>query len=84
MRSEYTMTDQQQATIMEASKPVPYMVFGGKEPRSPQENANAAWRALGEELGFDSLTVQPVPGKDDRHFTAQELVPSAEQSKSGN
>jgi len=72
MRREYEMTKEQLDRILEASKPVVYMVIGGIPPRSPQENANAAWASLGRELGFDYMTVQPVPGKDSRFFTAEE------------
>jgi hypothetical protein len=32
--------------LMDACKPVPYMVFGGVPPRSQKENANAAWAAI--------------------------------------
>jgi hypothetical protein len=69
MRKEYEMTQAQLDAILAACKPVPYMVFGGMEPRSPQENANDAWKALGNELGFDHMTVRPN-GKGDRFFTA--------------
>jgi hypothetical protein len=69
MRKEYEMTQAQLDAILNACKPVPYMVFGGMEPRSPQENANDAWAALGKELGFDHMTVRPN-GKGDRFFTA--------------
>ena len=67
---EYELTDAQLQRLLDASKPVPYLVFGGREPASPQEHANAAWSELGRELGFDYMTVQPVPGKDYRFFTA--------------
>lgn len=71
MRKEYEMTQEQLDQIMEASKPVTYMVFGGREPASPQENANRAWRNLGDKLGFKHITVQPVAGKGNRFFTAE-------------
>lgn len=73
-RKEYELTDEQLESILNlnASKPVPYMVFGGREPRSPQENANARRAALGTEMGFDFLTVQPVQGKGQKFFTAEE------------
>ncbi len=73
MRTEYEMTQVQLDKILEACKPVPYMVFGGMAPRSQQENANDAWAALGAELGFDHMTVRPN-GKGDRFFTAEEKV----------
>jgi hypothetical protein len=72
MRKEYEMTQAQLDAILNACKPVPYMVFGGMEPRSPQENANDAWAALGKEMGFDHMTVRPN-GKGDRFFSADAL-----------
>lgn len=71
MRKEFKMTEEQHERILEASKPVRYMVVGGVEPRSPQENANAAWENLGNELGFRYMTVRPIPGKSSRFFTAE-------------
>lgn len=70
MRKEFEMTEVQLAKLLDACEPVPYMVFDGMAPRSPQENANAAWRELGREMGFDSTSVKPVPGKGTRFFTA--------------
>lgn len=70
MRQEYEMTEQDFATILEACKPVPYIVIGGVMPRSPQENANDAWAELGKRMNFDAMTVQPVAGKENRFFTA--------------
>jgi len=72
MRQEYEMTDAQFDKLINACRPVPYMVFGGVPPRSPQQNANDAWMELGRELGFDWTTVQGSP-RGDRFFTA---VPS--------
>lgn len=69
-RREYEMTEEQLEKILEASKPVPYIMVGGMPPPSPQEVANAAWSRLGDELGFQYMTVQPVPGKGERFFTA--------------
>lgn len=71
MRKEFEMTEQQFETLMNASKPVPYMIFGGREPRSPQERANTAWQSLGNEMNFDHMTVQLVDGKEPRFFTAE-------------
>lgn len=68
-RSEFTLTGEQLAALVEASRPVPYMVIGGVLPPSPQENANAAWRRLGDEMGFDWRTVEGVDG-DQHRFTA--------------
>ena len=61
-RREFEMTEDDLRILLEASKPVPYIVFGGVEPRSPRENAHDAWRALGERMGFDWETVMPSSG----------------------
>lgn len=71
MRKEFEMTEEQFQRILKASQPVPYMVIGGVEPSSPQENANRAWKELGDELGFDHMSVRPVQGKSQRFFTAE-------------
>lgn len=70
MRKQFEMTQEDLDRILDACKPVPYMVFGGMPPRSPQENANAAWAELGSRLGFEHMTVQPS-SKGDRFFTAE-------------
>lgn len=74
MRREFTMAEEDMKAILEACRPVPYMVFGGIEPRSPQENANDAWCALGRKMGFDGMTVEPT-GRGDRIFTAEVVEP---------
>ena len=70
MIKEYEMTEEQLEAILEACKPVPYMVVGGMEPSSPQERANEAWKVLGEALGFQYMTVQPSD-KGQRFSTAR-------------
>ena len=72
-RAEYEMTTEQEKTLLDACKPTSVMLIGGYAGSTPQENANAAWRALGEQMGFDSMSVRPVPGKGQRFFSA---VPS--------
>ena len=75
MRQRYKMTTEQLNKILDACKPVPYMVIGGVAQRSPQENANDAWRALGDEMGFDWQSVEPDPeDADQRCFTAVAMV----------
>lgn len=69
-RTNYEMTQADMDRILEACKPVPYMVIGGHAPSSQQENANRAWAELGSRMGFDPMTVQPISGKDMRHFSA--------------
>lgn len=71
MRKEFTMNDKQYEKMVYACQPVPYMIIGGIEPRSQQENANIAWDELGEEMGFFPSTIAFV-SKDCRTFTAEE------------
>lgn len=75
MRREYEMSEAQLATLLEACKPVPYFAVGGSygNPISPQERANAAWAVLGEEMGFQHMTVEPT-NKGNRFFTAEPRV----------
>ena len=67
----FEMTQEQLDKIIKACKPVPMIMLQCGTPRSTQENANDAWKSLGEELGFDPMTVKPN-GKGERFFSAQE------------
>jgi hypothetical protein len=72
MRKEFEITEEELAELLEACRPTPAMYLSGGTPmfETPQENANRAWRRLGEKKGFDSMTVEPVSGKGQRFFTA--------------
>ena len=72
-RTNYEMTTEDLKEMLDACKPTPVIMVGSYTPSSPQENANRAWRLLGEKMGFDSMTVRPTEGKGDRFFSA---VPS--------
>lgn len=80
-RTEYEMTDDDLANLMEACKPVPLMMIGGFAPSSPQENANRAWADLGKKMGFDSATVRPISGKGNRFFSAIPSETEAQRSE---
>jgi len=71
LRKEFELSEKDHEFLLDACKPVPYMVIGGHLPSSPQENANRAWECLGNKLGFKHLTVKPVPGKSSHFFTAE-------------
>ena len=68
-RKTFTMSEEDYQALLESGKPVPYMIVGGYEPSSPQENANRHWQQLGEQMGFQWDTVHPY-GSDPRTFTA--------------
>lgn len=76
MKREFEMSEADLKRLLDACRPVPYMVVGGWEPRSPQENANAAWADLGRKMGFVSETVEPIPGKGSRFFRAEPAPPA--------
>ena len=65
------MTEAQLERLLDACKPIPYIIVGGHPPPSPQDRANHAWADLGRELGFDPWSVKPVPGKGQQFFTAE-------------
>lgn len=66
----FELNDEQFKRIIDASKPVPYLVFKGVEPESPRARAERVWRELGSEMGFQWETVRPAAGKSERFFTA--------------
>ena len=77
MRKQFEMSEADLEKLLDAMKPVPYMVIGGIPPRSQQENANAAWAELGRRMGFDPMSVRPVSGQSQRVFTADAVEPDA-------
>ena len=70
---DFEMTQKQLDEIMDACKPVPMIALQCGTPNSPQVNANAAWKKLGQDLGFDHMTVRPN-GKGDRFFSAEAVT----------
>lgn len=69
----YTMTQEQfDKMIEQIHDSPPLMMIGGTLPRSPQERANDAWRALGREMGFRWDTALPY-GSNKLMFEAQPL-----------
>jgi len=67
----YELTEDQLHRLLSACEPVPMIALNTGDPATPQESANAAWVALGKEMGFDGMTVRPIFGKGPRHFTAE-------------
>ena len=69
-RKNFEMSHEQLDALMDACKPRPLITLQCGTPASAQELANAAWAALGDEMGFDSMTVQPT-GEGERFFSAE-------------
>ena len=53
-RKEFEMSAEDLATLMNACKSVPVIATHCGPIRSPQENANSAWKRLGGEMGYGS------------------------------
>jgi len=71
MNIEFEMAQEDMDKLLEAGKPVLMIALQCGTPTSPQENANNAWRALGDKMGFSHMTVKPVVGKGPKFFTAE-------------
>ena len=71
MSREFEMSEADHCILLEACKPVPLIAINCGRGPSQQEHANDAWRALGDRMGFDWLTVKPSP-KGPRFFIAME------------
>lgn len=56
---EFEMSAADYANLMDACQPVLAIALQCGPISSPQENANRAWCALGERMGFDGMTVTP-------------------------
>ena len=78
MKIEYHMSEEDAKKILEACKPVVLIMLQCGMPKSPQENANAAWAELGKRMGFKPMTVEPIPAKGDRYFMAEPICPGIE------
>ena len=69
-RINYEMTKDDLKELLNACKPTLVMKIGSYIPPTPQENVNRAWKNLGKKMGFDHMTVQPIPGKSQEFFSA--------------
>jgi len=69
-RKEFKLTTEQFDKLIEACRSTPLIMLQCGMPASPQQKANDAWCALGRELGFDGMTVEPSD-KGQLFFTAE-------------
>lgn len=70
----YRMTDEELSQLMEASKPVPYMVIGGYEPKPPSYNAMMVWEKIAARVGCDVHSIDAASTGDNHDFTARPLA----------
>ncbi len=76
MRKEFEMTDEDYLGICEATKPIPKAQLERGDPLMVQKRGWTAWTSLGQKMGFKYLTVEPLPEKGERFFTAETRVPT--------
>ncbi len=69
-RKEYEMTQDQLDTLLKSMQSAPLIMLQCGPMPNLQERANAAWKRLGDEMGFDHMSVQPTR-QGDRFFTAE-------------
>lgn len=72
MRKDYEMTDADLAELISAMKPVPAIALHCGPVPSRQEMANAAWKRLGDKMGFAHMTVQ-ASTRGNKFFSAEPL-----------
>jgi len=70
----FTLTEDEYAEVLDASKSTPYMVVGGSTGSSPQESVNLVWKRLAEKYGVVWDSIRPF-GTDPRDLVATELPP---------
>lgn len=75
----YRLTHEELAEIIEASKPVPYMVIGGVEPQSPRDKVMAIWRRVAERVGCDVDSIDKGTTGDLHDFIARPIAVDAKE-----
>ena len=71
MKAEFKLTEEEINRFKNINRT--YMVVGGFEPQSPQEQANQIWKDLAQKHGFAWDSVEPSPGKGQEYFVAEKL-----------
>lgn len=69
MRKTYVLTEDQRDKLLDSMQAIPMIMLQCGTPPSVQEQANRAWCELGNELGFDGMTVRP--GRTPYEFSAE-------------
>lgn len=69
--SEFEMTDEDLAKLIEASQPVPMIMLQCGAPTNPQVSVNRAWQELGDRMGFDHMTACASRPGNPRFFYAE-------------
>lgn len=68
----YRLTDEELASLLDASKPVPYMIIGGLPPTSAREHAMRLWRHVADRVGCEVDSIADAGTGDMHDFKAKE------------
>lgn len=68
-RCDFEISQERLDVFIDSIKSPPLIMLQCGMPPSRQELANSAWVSLGDEMGFDGMTVEPN-GKGMRFFSA--------------
>jgi len=69
-KKEFILSKEDLEYLLDACKPIPYIIVGHYVPTNPQENANRAWQKMGKKYGFIWDTARPC-GKGDNVVLAE-------------
>ncbi len=83
MSKLFEMTEEQLGALLDACKSAPLVATHCGPVMTPQERANNAWRDLGEELGFDFMTVTGSD-KGQRFFYADAIKKNTNPKENQN
>jgi len=67
----YRLTNEELESLLDASKPVPYMIFGGQPPPSAREHAVRLWRHVADRVGCKLDTITSAGTGDMHDFSAE-------------
>lgn len=68
----YELTQEERASIIEASKPRPYLVMNGMPPMSSMPTINALWEKVAARVGCKVFTIRPS-SKGELYFEAEPI-----------
>ena len=69
----YELTEEEFKELMNAAKPVPYMIVGGRAPSSPYEMSKAIWYRVAQRVNCDVETIEGVDRNKPLIFRAEPL-----------
>jgi hypothetical protein len=69
----YELTEKEFQELVDASKPVPYIIVGGRAPMSPYERAMLVWDKVAKRVNCERDTIEAYDKNNLRMFKAMPL-----------